>query len=106
MNKTTEPLFTYAGHTMALWIYRDELSEGVFTDDWRVQAVSLSSVELKDENLFMGTYPKLFAEVEAGDIVIDRITDKDAGVSLEITEQSARNAVTRAIRDGVLEVIN
>lgn len=106
MEKTTEALFIYAGHTMAIRIYRDELTAGVFTDDWRIEANSLSSVELTDPETFLGTYPKHFAEYEAIDIVISRITAKDAGTTLEITEQSARDAVRVAISEGILQGVN
>jgi hypothetical protein len=106
MEKTTEALFVYAGHTMAIRIYRDELTADFFGSDWLVEANSLSSVELTDAETFLGTYPKHFAEYEAIDIVINRITNKDAGTTLEITEQSARDAVRVAISEGVLQGVN
>lgn len=106
LDKITEPLFIYAGHTCGIRVYRDELEDGVFTKDYLLEVNSFWARELIEDEAILGIYPKHFAEYEALDIIIGRITDKNAGSSLKLTETLAREAIKEIIKDGVFAGVN
>ena len=95
MEKTTEALFTYAGHTMAI-----KLTE---CPDVHIETVSISSREVYEDGENLGVYPKYFAECEAIDIITDRITNKDAGATIDGTESIVRGVIRELINEGILQ---
>lgn len=99
MEKMTEALFIYAGHTMAI-----KLTE---CPDVHIETVSIASRELiTPAGQNMGTFPKYFAECEAIDIITARITNKDAGATIEGTEAIVRSVIREAIQSQLFEAVN
>lgn len=92
--KITEPLFTYAGHTIRLSITGTEISADI--EDFALETESVSAQEIEG-----GMYPQYFAECEALDILVaEFMTYKDSGATIEQVEDLARNYVAKFIAEG------
>lgn len=75
--------------------------------DVHVETISISARELiTPAGQNMGIFPKYFAECEAIEIITERITNKDAGATIEGTEAIVRNVIKEAISSEIFEAVN
>jgi hypothetical protein len=101
----THAMFKYAGHTFAVNII--EQPNYYSGPDFVIETVSVQSAPfISQDGTDYGIYPRQFAEMEALDIIIDRITDKNAGSTFDPTESALSSAVRLAISEKIFEGVN
>ena len=98
IQRTTEPLFVYAGHFMKV-----RLSADVFSDSQ--ENVELTIISTMSEPIEGGIYPQYFAEGEANQIISEYLTGGKGFDSISEYETEIRAFVKIQIANGVFSEV-